>query len=98
MKVEHTGEAMRFRVYSADGDGSFYLVDLSENDGRGECSCVDHGTRCQPRINRGQPHKDYPHPERTNCKHIHAALLWLGKMVAARSAGKRVEEIYGEES
>lgn len=96
MKVESAGEAMTFRVYSADGDGSYYLVDLTANNGRGGCQCVDFGTRCQPRIDKGQPHRDYPHPDRTQCKHIHCTLLWLGKMVAARSVGKRTEDIYGE--
>lgn len=96
MKVEHTGEELRFRVYSADGDGSWYLVDLSENGGRGECSCTDFTARCQPRIKRGERHQDYPSPNRTNCKHITATLLWLGKMVAAKSVGKRVQDIYGE--
>lgn len=87
---------MTFRVYSADGDGSYYLVDLSENGGRGACSCVDFCTRCQPRIDAGRAHRDHPNPDRTHCKHLHAALLWLGKMVAARALGKQPEDIYGD--
>ena len=97
MKVESHGENMTFRCYSADGDGSYYLVDLTANHGRGGCQCVDFGTRCQPRIDQGRPHRDHPHPERTHCKHITAVLLWLGKMVAARGLGKRPEEIYGND-
>ncbi len=96
MKVESAGESMTFRVYSADGDGSYYLVDLSANDGQGSCQCADHTCRCQPRIDQKKPYKDYPHPERTACKHVTATLLWLGKMVACRSVGRRVEDVYGE--
>ncbi len=96
MKVESHGEAMTFRVYSADGDGSYYLVDLRENGGRGSCQCVDFNTRCQPLIDQGKPHVDHPLPGRTHCKHLHATILWLGKMVCARSLGKRPEDIYGE--
>ena len=96
MKVESNGEAMTFRVYSADGDGSYYLVDLAANEGRASCQCLDHITRCQPRIDMRKPYRDYPHPERTACKHVTAPLLWLGTMVASRSAGKRVEDVYAE--
>lgn len=96
MRVESAGEAMTFRVYSADGDGSYYLVDLTANGGRAGCQCSDFTARCQPRIDRGDKHRDSPHPERTQCKHIHSTLLWLGKMVAAKSVGKRVQDIYGE--
>ena len=87
---------MTFRVYSADGDGTYYLVDLSANGGRAACVCPDHVCRCQPRIDKGEPHRDYPDPKRTACKHVTATLLWLGKMVAARSLGKRPEDIYAE--
>ncbi len=96
MKVESAGEANTFRVYSADGDGSYYLVDISANGGRGGCQCVDFGARCQPRIDRHEKHKDYPDPARTQCKHVHAVLLWLGKMVACRASGKNVQDVYGE--
>jgi len=89
-------ENMRFNVHSADGDGSFYLVDVTENNGIGQCSCPDFVTRCQSRIDDKLPFKDYPDPARQHCKHINAALLWLGKMVAARSINKDASVIYGQ--
>lgn len=98
MRVQHTGDAMRFHVTSADVPGHAYLVDLSENDGLGACTCRDHAARVQPLIDRKQPFKDYPLPGRLQCKHVHKTLLWLGKMVAAKHAGKEVEAIYGQET
>lgn len=98
MRVRHTGDSMRFYVSSADGDGMEYLVDLTENKGLGACTCRDHASRVQPLIDRGAPFKDYPLPGRLQCKHVHKTLLWLGKMVAAKQAGRDVTAIYGQET
>ena len=89
---------MRFYVSSADGDGQEYMVDLAENAGLGACTCRDHAARVQPLIDCKSPFKDYPLPGRLQCKHVHKTLLWLGKMVAAKHAGKEVEAIYGQET
>lgn len=94
MKVEITDESMVFRVYSADGDGSSYRVDLTANGGVGECGCVDFGTRCQKQIDARTPFVDYPKPGRHHCKHLHATFLFLGKMVAARAMGTTVDKVF----
>ena len=75
MKVTHTGD-WQFTVESADGDGFTYVVDLKENGGIGVCTCCDFVTRCQPRIDRGEPVDYWPSPRRQTCKHVQAAELF----------------------
>lgn len=94
MKVDPTDENMVFRVYSADGDGSYYTVALTENNGIGACTCTDFGTRCQKQIDARTPFVDYPKPGRHHCKHLHATFLFLGKMVAARAMGTTVDKVF----
>jgi hypothetical protein len=86
----------RFNVSSADGDGSYYLVDVAENGGIGQCSCPDFATRCQKEIDAKLPFKDYPDPKRHHCKHIHAAINFLGKHIACRMAGTEFNIVYGQ--
>jgi len=96
--VRHTGDAMRFIVSSADGDDKEYLVDFTENNGLGACTCRDHAARVQPLIDRKAPFKDYPLPGRLQCKHVDKALRWLGKRVVAEYVGRDVESVYGTQA
>ena len=83
LKVEPK-ESMRFHVSSADGDGSFYLVDMGENDGNGMCQCVDYGARRQKQWEATKVVKEYREPNATRCKHIDAVVMWLGNAVIKR--------------
>lgn len=66
---------MTFVVSSESDPEIEYSVDLVANNGAGFCDCEDWHMRCAPRLKQGLKHYDYPHPERVNCKHIHACLL-----------------------
>ena len=52
-------------------DGDPHLVDMTENNGKGACSCGQYVYRVNPAWRNG---KDYP-----PCKHITACHLWAGK-------------------
>jgi hypothetical protein len=75
------GEQFRYRVESWEDPAHPHTVDLMEHDGNGECDCLDFVTRCSPNITKhggkiipyGRPGK--PNPERTQCRHIFAALM-----------------------
>ena len=87
LSVEHRGQLL-FHVNSQSKEEEFYVVDLSLHGGKGECTCKDWATRCQPRIKGGYAPNDYPHAERINCKHVHACLVWLGHEVVRRTLGQ----------
>lgn len=82
-----------FEVSSAD-DKDHYTVDMAALDGKPACTCRDYVCRCQPRLTRGEKVILYGSVNRNTCKHIHAVILYLGKQVAARMAGKKPEDIY----
>ena len=75
------GEAMRWDVESWEKPQQPHLVDLAANGGRGECSCTDWQTRCNPNFKRHGKWIEYwgvkgkPNPERTMCKHVHVTRL-----------------------
>lgn len=61
------GEWFRYHVASASKAGTYYLVDLEENDFVGRCNCPDFTCRHQVRINSGERGRS------VWCKHIEAA-------------------------
>jgi len=81
--VRHVNDLV-FEVGSSRKDGKPYLCDLSKHGGLGQCECHDWTGRVWPRIKDGLKSYDYPHAERHNCKHIHAAMLWLAREVIKR--------------
>ena len=79
MKVSPVkGEKWRYYVFSESEDNAEHIVDLSANNGNGECSCRDFETRRGPNFHRnGKLIVDYSKdergkvlPEATYCKHI----------------------------
>ena len=74
------GEKWRYYVFSESEDNAEHIVDLSANNGNGECSCRDFETRRGPNFHRnGKLIVDYSkdergkvNPEATYCKHIAA--------------------------
>lgn len=91
------GEGKVLLVSSESCDGTKYRVDLGENGGIGACQCEDFYSRCQPRINAGEPFRAYPHAQRTTCKHMAACTTYLGRRVQAQGVGREVEDIFGSE-
>ena len=83
--IEHRGQLL-FHVTSESREEEFYVCDLSLHKGRGQCTCRDWETRCQPRIKEGKM-SEYPQTDRDRCKHIHACVLWLGNEVIRRTIG-----------
>ena len=83
MNVEHIGRG-QMTVESADQDGVKYTIDLTENAPNGVCNCVDFGTRCQKRWDVTKVVREYGSTERTRCKHINAAIMFLGNTVIAQ--------------
>jgi hypothetical protein len=71
-----------YAVRSASNPGAWHTVDLTANGGAGVCSCVDHGTRRQPAIDRGEPALTAP----TTCRHVRAALWQFMREVLPRLA------------
>lgn len=86
LEIEHRGQLL-FHVPSESKEEEFYVVDLASHKGRGQCTCRDWETRCQPRLKQGLPPNEYPHPERDRCKHVHACVLLLGNMLIRRTIG-----------
>lgn len=74
------GEPFRYRVESWVDPKHPHMVDLLEQDGNGECDCWDYRKKCSANITKhggkivayGTP--DRPNPDRTQCRHICAAL------------------------
>jgi hypothetical protein len=83
--IEHRGQLL-FHVTSESKEEEFYVCDLSLHKGRGQCTCRDWETRCQPRLKEGK-NAEYPQTDRDRCKHIHACVLWLGNEVIRRTIG-----------
>jgi len=86
LKIEVRGDLL-YHVSSESKEDEIYVVDLALFQGRGQCTCRDWETRCQPRLKQGLPPNEYPHPERDRCKHIHSCVLWLGNMLILRTIG-----------
>jgi hypothetical protein len=88
MKCEIRGRSMKCEVVgrkqlyvdSADGDRK-YTIDFEHNAPNGVCNCKDFYTRCQKEWDKGGVIKEFGDPLRTRCKHINAALLYLGNAV-----------------
>ena len=70
--IEDGTAPFRYQVGS-DSSLGWYLVDLTERDGLGRCSCVDFETRANPNYKRHGQHIPYPLAGRSDCKHIAAA-------------------------
>ena len=81
-----------FRVTSAD-DKDHYTVDVTAFDGKPVCTCRDWQCRCSPKL-KTEKVILYGSIHRNTCKHIHAVIMYLGKQVAARMAGKKPEDVY----
>lgn len=86
MTIEHRGQLL-FHVSSESKQEEFYVCDLALHKGRGQCTCRDWETRCQPRLNQGFAPSDYPNADRDRCKHIHSCVIWLGNEVIRRTIG-----------
>lgn len=68
MSIKSVGRYL-YEVPSGSNPGAVHLCDLTANGGAGKCSCVDHGTRRQPALDKGIPALTAP----TLCKHLRAA-------------------------
>lgn len=79
MKCEMSG-SKQIRVTGADGD-TVYTVEFAENVPNGACNCPDFMTRCQKEWDKAGRVREYGEPLRTRCKHINAAILYLGNAV-----------------
>jgi hypothetical protein len=93
MTITPHGDRFCFWVSSAD-DSEPYLVDMLANGGRGACTCRDWQCRCSPAIKDGAKAIPYGSLNRTTCKHLTAALTYLGMSVVAHAAGKPRESIF----
>ena len=79
------GEHLRYYVHSETHGDETHVVDLTENQGNGQCSCRDFETRCGPAYHRNgknmvhynRDDKGKLNPDRTQCKHIHAVRDYL---------------------
>lgn len=79
MKCEMSG-SKQIRVTGADGD-TVYTVEFAENVPNGACNCPDFSTRCQKEWDKAGRVREYGEPLRTRCKHINAAIFYLGNAV-----------------
>lgn len=74
------GESFRFHVESWEDPAHPHLVDLLEKDGNGECDCWDFRKACTDNLKKhggkviAYGSRQRPNPDRTQCKHIEAAL------------------------
>lgn len=74
--VEEDGNApFRYRIESESRPFEWNLVDLTDRNGLGSCSCIDFETRANPNYKRHGKHIPYaPKREgRTDCRHLAAA-------------------------
>ncbi len=83
-----TKDKLTYEVLSETVHQQYYLVDLSEHKGNGECSCTDFSTRRLPILNRTGKIVQYGKPEATRCKHINACLVELGSLVLDSMNGR----------
>jgi hypothetical protein len=81
MKCELIGRS-QIECESADRDVK-YTIDLDENCPNGACNCADFMTRCQKEWDKTKTVVEYGNPQRTRCKHINAAVMFLGNTVIA---------------
>jgi len=79
MKCEMIGRS-QMSVEGADGDVK-YTIEFDANVPNGACNCPDFMTRCQKEWDRAGRVREYGEPLRTRCKHINAAILYLGNAV-----------------
>ena len=70
--IEDGAASFRYQVGSQT-TLNWYLVDLTDRDGLGTCSCIDFETRANPNYNRHGRHIPYPLEGRSDCKHLAAA-------------------------
>jgi len=64
-----TRDKLTYEVLSETVHQQYYLVDLSEHKGNGECSCTDFSTRRLPILNKTGKIVQYGKPDATRCKH-----------------------------
>jgi len=81
-------DRLTYEVLSETVHQQYYLVDLSEHKGNGECSCTDFSTRRAPKLKATSRIVNYGHPDATRCKHINACLVELGSMVLDSMNGR----------
>lgn len=81
-------DRLTYEVLSETVHQQYYLVDLSEHKGNGECSCTDFNTRRAPNLKATGRIVNYGHPDATRCKHINACLVELGSMVLDSMNGR----------
>ena len=81
-------DRLTYEVLSETVHQQYYLVDLSEHKGNGECSCTDFSTRRAPKLKATGRIVNYGHPDATRCKHINACLVELGSMVLDSMNGR----------
>jgi hypothetical protein len=67
--VQQTNERMVFLVPSDRNPRIAYRVDLTAQDGAGQCSCTDWSTRRGPALRAGAE----PWTEKSLCKHVRRA-------------------------
>lgn len=82
--VRATNERYVYEVESNTKPGQFYRCDLAYNGGGGRCSCMDHQTRRQPAIDRGQPILTAS----TLCRHLKRAYWHFLQEVMPRIAAR----------
>jgi hypothetical protein len=95
MLVRQMDNAGRFSVTSAD-DRDYYVVDITENEGRMVCSCADFRFRCQRQLDTESKAYPYSSSLRTGCKHTHAVVLFLGQTYIAAISGKNRTDIFDD--
>lgn len=66
--TEIEGEVMRYHATSQTQKRAVYVVDLSENQGHGECFCKRFRTTCGPLLKQGAPRWT----RKTSCAHLRA--------------------------
>ena len=89
MTVHPTGDSLRFHVSSDTGEApDGYIVDLESMNGNGFCLCRDFACRCEPAYRHAGKIVNFGQAGRTRCKHINAALQYLGQMVVEKVRAK----------
>lgn len=81
-QIQELPERYCYRVPSHSKAGKFYDVDLTASGGAGFCPCVDHSTRRQPAIDRGET----PLTPATTCRHVRAAAWHFTRQLLAALA------------
>ncbi len=93
------GEQFRYRVESWEDPANPHTVDLLEIDGNGQCCCWDFRKKCSDNITL-HPGKTVayqlpngkPNPNRTQCRHICAALKKDAPLLYRRIARKMKQQ------